>query len=231
MPKDLPYIVLQPESKKKYDLKIRPQVVLEALQFLKANNEAYFDIEISHENLKYYEDNNGIMKDIVNLNYAYDPSSKESLVDSEDPLNERDRVMESDLDGNFPNCDSIVASKISTDKVDQLIAKAMKQSLKIDPQETDGLQSSPPSQRSIDDNPMETDEMETDEIETDEIEAVAAEESNSRETHFAFPTKGKKPCSEFRPYWYSMAWPHLFPYGSGQGLIFCIIQQPRLWKS
>ena len=91
LPQDLPYIILQTESKKKYELKIRPQVVLEALKFLKVNNPAYSDIIISDDNLKYYQDNNGIVKDIVNLNYAYDPTSKETLIDSEVPLNERDR--------------------------------------------------------------------------------------------------------------------------------------------
>ena len=51
-------------------------------------------------------------------------------------------------------------------------------------------------------------------METDEVAESEADEIQGTQ-HFAFPKKGKKPCSEFRPYWYTLSWPHLFPNGNG----------------
>ena len=66
------------------------------------------------DNIRYYEERNGLVEDVANMSYAYDPASKEALVDSEVPLNEKGHTEEVDLKGAFPNCDSIVSTRVSS---------------------------------------------------------------------------------------------------------------------
>lgn len=175
--------------------------MLETLKWLKANNESYSDIVISDANLRYYEENAGIATDIPNLRYAYDPKTNESIIDAEAPLNEKEHVYEDDLDNDIPDCDSIVSTKVSSEKMDQLIKKAFKQATNVPlphgqrdgaapnmPFSQAGLAAAVPEE-TVAENQLNPGLAVPDE----------AENQFNHGNHFAFPKRKDRPASEFMP--------------------------------
>ena len=75
------------------------------------------------------------------------------------------------------------------------------------------------SSSTLEQEPMDLNEsidpVEPMEDEPQDTEGSQPENAFTKETNFAFPKRAKNPALEFKPYWYTMAWPHLFPYGTG----------------
>ena len=90
-------------------------MVLETLRWLKVNNASYSDIEISQENLRFYEENGGIADSLPSLSYAWDPAANDSVVDAEAPLNEKEHVQEDDLSNDIPGGRAIQLRLFNTD--------------------------------------------------------------------------------------------------------------------
>ena len=115
---------MEPEGKTKLSLRIRPQVVEEALRWLKANNTYYKDVTISEDNLNFYRQQEEKDIDFPTMKYAFQP--KETRLDAEVPVDEKARILESELGHDFPEDDSLMSSKLASKTVDQFIKEAVK---------------------------------------------------------------------------------------------------------
>ena len=124
MPEKLPFIVLQTKNKEKepLKLKIRPEKVLAALYYLKDKNQYYSDIIISEQNAKVYEDE----FDTTQLRTVYqDWEPEKSEQEKEEPIAEKDRILEKDLNKDFPQGDSLVHTNVPTENLEALIKKSL----------------------------------------------------------------------------------------------------------
>ena len=123
----MPFIVLQRDEPQRLDLKIRPQKVKEALLWLVKNNPEYKHIVISDDNLKVYEDNGGSF-DPWTMEYDWTKTEEEQVTkeDEEEPINEREKKKEKDLNGDIQCPSSVAALELPTANIEELLAKAFK---------------------------------------------------------------------------------------------------------
>ena len=124
LPKDLSNIVLQCKSQKNLSFSINPQKVLAALEWLKKNNKYYASVQISQENVEFYQNNPTF--ELPSMLQDWDPyKNAEDKVDNEQ-VSEMDQVPETDLNGDWPRVDSLVQGDVETANNDKLIRKAVK---------------------------------------------------------------------------------------------------------
>ena len=191
LPKDLPFLILESASNgNTLDFHVRPEKLLEALLWLKANNHLYKDVTISRENIDHYASNNGKVLGLRTLNQAFEPNQKkreaEEKRDEEAPLAEKDHVKESDLAGDFPYPDSLVPNIAESETLETLLHKAV-------------------------------DENENIQKELKETEASQQQEQPPNVENFRvpWPQRSREPLSEFGDYFYARCLPELFPDGKG----------------
>ena len=116
-------------------------------------------------------------------------------------MNEKEHVYEDDLDNDIPDCDSIVSTKVSSEKMDQLIKKAFKQATNVPlphgqrdgatpnmPFSQAGLAAAVPEE-TVAENQLNPGLAVPDE----------AENQFNHGNHFAFPKRKDRPASEFMP--------------------------------
>ena len=115
-------------------------------------------------------------------------------------------MQETDLDGQFPDVDSIVSSRVSGRRVEDLIKDAMRKNLNISSESAEPEE--PPN------SPQQSQRQEN-VSERNETSENHQNVENTDVPRIPYPPRAKKPISEYHPYWYTMVWPHLFPYGSG----------------
>ena len=123
LPQDLNYVILQNRDQKNKEFRVRPKCLVEALQYLKANNPFYADVNINMDNVKYYEDRDGTIDDIPTINYAYEPKPQDQLLDKEMPMDEKKQIEEDGFD--WPIADSIVPNMVPSATVKSLIEKSV----------------------------------------------------------------------------------------------------------
>ena len=124
LPENLPFIVLQTKNKEKkpLKLKIRPEKVLAALNYLKEFNQYYSGIKISEKNASYYKDE----FDTTHLRTVYQDWEPEmSEKQNEEPEAEKDRIDEKDLNKDFPQGDSLVHTSAPSENLENLIKKSL----------------------------------------------------------------------------------------------------------
>ena len=124
LPQDLPFIVLETDGKKPIEFSVRPQVLREALEYLKANNEAYQHIVISNDNIDHYEQSQGKVVGLRSMKRDWDPLAEEE--DDEDPINEREKVLEEDLAGDVPKPSSMAPLQTNTKNIDDILNEAFR---------------------------------------------------------------------------------------------------------
>lgn len=121
-------IVLQQSRKDgtKLDLEIRPQVVLECLQYLKEHNEAYKDVPISMENLQHYIDKDGKVEGLptIYLEEKFE-TIKAAIEESKTITGEEIELTENMLEKDFPPIDSMVPNIVPTENLKTLVKEAI----------------------------------------------------------------------------------------------------------
>ena len=121
-------------------------------------------------------------------------------------INEKENMQETDLDGQFPDVDSIVSTRVSSKRVEDIIKDAMKKSLNLSDENAE--QEGPPN------SPLQS-QREENVSERNETSENPSDVENTDIPRIPYPQRAKKPISEYHPHWYTMVWPHLFPYGTG----------------
>ena len=199
LPKDLPFIILESANENNtLEFTVRPQLLLDALVWLKANNHLYKNVTISEENLDHYQRSNGKVIGIRKFNYAYQPDQKkreaEEKRDQEPPMADKDQVNEKDLDGDFPSPDSLVPCVTESDDLETLLRKAVQEN-------TDGEKTE--------------DRKESQENVTENSSAQEQNPPHLGEVRLPWPERARDPLSEFSDYYYAKCLPNLFPDGVG----------------
>ena len=129
LPRDLPFLILQSSRKdgKKMDLKIRPQVVLECLTYLKQNCPPYKDIPISEANMDFYRQNDGKVEGIPTIYLDEEKDSvREAIEDCQTIDGEQVILTEQDLlQNDFPAPESFVPNVVPTETIKVLVKEAI----------------------------------------------------------------------------------------------------------
>ena len=129
LPKDLPILILETEGQRKLEFKVRHEKLKEALIYLKHNNPAYYDIEISEENLAQYKKFDDEGRPIDGLpTQSYDTLEAEEFQQLDDEvMHEADAILESELNGDLPNMATSVQEIILNKDNDTLTKDAIKE--------------------------------------------------------------------------------------------------------
>ena len=121
LPKELPILILETPGQKSLDLKVEHEKVKNALIWLKANSEAYKNIQISDENLDVYKAFNDKNIPIHGIRTDTFDNSEFYKVDDE-VIHESDAVLETDLNGDIPRASSTVP-QMATSKDNMTLTK------------------------------------------------------------------------------------------------------------
>ena len=134
MPKDLDFIVLQTKGDKPKEFTVRPDKLRAALEYLVQHSDAYRHIKISEDNLQHYIDSQGQVEGIPTLEYDFDYFSEVDhwVDDNGKPVNEKDNVLEKDLEGDVAAPRSMVPMQTCTDNLKAVLDKAFKANGKED---------------------------------------------------------------------------------------------------
>ena len=160
---------MYPKQSLNYDSIVK---VLAALEYLKANDPWYKDVEIDQEAISEYTKKGGRVEGLRTMHQDWEPMPQ----DEEVPMGEKDVISEEMVYGDMPQPDSIVPQLVPSENVNNLVKNAV---------DSVGRANEP------------------------------KEKINGIDKPFSFPTRSKKPLSEFSPGYYSKCFPHLFPNGEG----------------
>ena len=129
LPKDLPILILETQGQRKLEFKVRHQKLKAALIYLKHNNPAYADVQISEENLEEYKYFDEKGRPIEGLpTQSYDTEEAEEFLKLDDEvMHEADAVLESELNGDFPAMATTVHEIIRSKDNDTLTKDAINQ--------------------------------------------------------------------------------------------------------
>ena len=120
-------MILETQGQRKLEFRVRHQKLKEALIYLKHNNPAYADVQISEENLAEYKnfDENG--RPIEGLpTQSYDSEEAEEFLKQDDEvMHEADEVLETELNGDLPDMSSTAPDITLTKDNDTLTKEAI----------------------------------------------------------------------------------------------------------
>lgn len=192
LPQDMPYIYLtRSKDDKQVKLKIRVKETVQALRDLKAISSVYDDIEISEENIAFYENCNGEFNPPHVLHQEWE--SSESEQPRAGPMTDEIEVEEiSDkFDFDAPNPNSVVPQNVNNKTSKELLKKA------IMPDEEEEIIDSQMTLGSDFSNNDSQDKI---------INAADGEEMEVVET-MPYPTLAPEPLSEFSLGYYQKCFP------------------------
>ena len=107
-------------------MQIRPKETLEALIWLKENNPAYKKVEISQENITFYEECNGTFTGCMTLSQNWVPEDDEA--NAAGPMTEIDivdQIPEELLELNNPIPETVVPQNVPKEKIHDLMKDAI----------------------------------------------------------------------------------------------------------
>ena len=219
LPIDLPYVVLQSQDgrKPKLEIKIRPQVVENALNWLIEHNPWYSQYVINRENMEFYEKNPIITEDhLRTIVQDWEPSPEDNEPQFR-TMGEKDVFHEEDLAGDFPIPDGCVMTEVPSNTNEKIIKESLATATGSRVPGTFPNVHPEPSVSSSQTN-AEANSEESPADAPSDPSAPAPEELQDRPT-IAWPRRAKAPLSEFEPGYFAKCFPHLFPDGLGDFLM------------
>ena len=132
-PEEMACIVARTETQKQMTFTMRPGLIRECLIYLKANNPCYANIIIDDEKMKFYEDNNGTFQ-VPEMYQNWDAATHKEIQIDNEVIHEKDAVTVEDLNGDWPESDTIVDSTLNVASNEDMIKKAVNDALLNQPQ-------------------------------------------------------------------------------------------------
>ena len=215
LPADLPFVVLQTQDGRnpKLEIRVRPQVLKNALNWLIKHNPWYSQYTINEDNMAIYEANPVITEqDLRSIVQDWEPTPQEKEPQFH-AMGEKDVLYEEDLSGDFPNPDGCVMTEVPSNTNEGIIKESLANATKSGqdvPLETEAFVQEIP-----DDQPSSPSSQPEANTPADE----QPEEDLQQRPTLAWPRKSKKPLSEFEPGYFAKCFPHLLPDGSGDFLM------------
>ena len=213
LPADLPFVVVETADgrKQNFEIKVRPQVIRKALDWLIENNPWYSKYSINQENMEFYEQTQTITQDhLRSIVHDWEPTVEEELPTFR-TMGEKDVLYEEDLSGDFPSPDGCVMTEVPSATNEDIITESIT---------TAGKSTVPaqgPSNDAHPEQPLSSSPADLHEDIADDAPPAPAP-AQERPT-LAWPRKTKAPLSEFEPGYFAKCFPHLFPDGMGDFLM------------
>ena len=127
LPADLPFVVLQTQDgrKPKLEIRVRPQVLKNALNWLIKHNPWYSQYTINEDNMAMYEANPVITEqDLRSIVQDWEPTPQEKEPQFH-AMGEKDVLYEEDLSGDFPNPDGCVMTEVPSNTNEGIIKESL----------------------------------------------------------------------------------------------------------
>ena len=225
LPADLPFVVLQTQDgrKPKLNIKVRPQVLKDALNWLIKHNPWYSQYTINEDNMAIYEANPVITEqDLRSIVQDWEPTPQENEPQFH-AMGEKDVIYEEDLSGDFPNPDGCVMTEVPSNTNEGIIKESLANATSSATESGQNIPSETETivQESPDDQPSSpsSEPNEPSQPESNTPADIQPEEDLQQRPTLAWPRKSKKPLSEFEPGYFAKCFPHLLPDGTGDFLM------------